>query len=81
MRREEEQRRREQNAQRADEQLAVNFDLLLNAAPAHGEDGVWTTQGVSRKKKRQMLRRGLQKNDFMTPDQVSLTLHDKHLHT
>jgi len=69
LRRAEEQRRRDQNARRADEQLAVNFDQVLNAA-AVDERGVWTTQRIDRKKKRQLLRRGLQKNDLMTPDEV-----------
>jgi len=32
--------------------------------------GVWRTQRVDRKRKRQLLRRGLQSNDVMTPDQV-----------
>ena len=67
----EEQRRRRQNAQRAEEQLAVNFDAVLEAAADVAGQGVWRTQRVDRKKKRQLLRRGLQKNDQMTRDQVN----------
>ena len=70
-RRQEEQRRRQQNARRAEEQLAVNFDNVLEAAAEGGAQGVWRTQRVARKKKRQILRQGLQKNDLMTIDQVN----------
>jgi len=66
-RRHEEERRRRQNEQRAEEQLAVNFDNMLQDVDAQGR---WRTQRVDRKKKRQRLRRGLQSSDLMTRDQV-----------
>ena len=71
LRRLEEERRRRQNAQRAEEQLAVNFDNVLEAAANVDAQGTWRTQRVDRKKKRQRLRQGLQKNDLMTIDQVN----------
>ena len=75
LRRLEEQRRRRQNAQRAEEQLAVNFDIALEAAADVDARGTWRTQRVDRKRKRQLLRQGLQSNDLMTIDQVCLLQH------
>ena len=70
-RRHQEERRRQQNAQRAEEQLAVNFDDVLNAAADVDAEGRFRTQRVNRKKKRQLLRRGLQSNDLMSLDEVN----------
>ena len=67
----EEQRRRQQNARKAEEQLAVNFDQVLEAAAEFTARGVWRTQMIDHRKKRQLLGRGLQENDLMTRDQVN----------
>lgn len=71
LRRLEEQRRRRQNERRAEEQLAVNFDNVLEATAEAAIQGQWKTQKGTRKKKRQLLRRELQKNDLMTIAQVN----------
>ena len=71
LRRLEQQRRRRQNERRAEEQLAVNFDNVLEAADDAAAPGGWKTHRVARKKNTQLLRRSLQKNDFMTIDQVN----------
>jgi hypothetical protein len=78
-RRLQEQERLRRNVERADEQLAVNLDNLMNDAgqrgegPAAGNDGLmWEQQRDSRKKRKQRLRRRLRMFDKMTDDDVEL---------
>ena len=71
-RRQQEEIRRQRNERRADEQLAINFDEILVDGMADVDvEGRWRTQRVDRRRKRQLLRRGLQSNDLMTRDQVA----------